>query len=178
MALIRWDPTPELQSLQSEFNRLFDAFFGESSGADSERSRWLPAMDLLERDNEYVLRLDLPGVDPKDVKVELENNVLTVSGERKAQHEERRDGAYRLERGYGRFARSLTLPEGVDPAQIAARLENGVLEVRVPKPEERKPQRIAIDIAQGAPVIDAKRVESGTGEQAGAAQDQPVGAAA
>jgi len=150
MALIRWDPTVELATLQKEMNRLFDSFFGEGAAANGDRSRWLPAMDLLERENEYVLRVDLPGVKPEDVKVELQNDVLTISGERHAEHEERKEGAYRLERGYGRFTRSLTLPEGVDPAKIAARLENGVLEVIVPKPEERKPQRIAIDVAQGA----------------------------
>jgi len=156
MALIRWDPNRELQTLQSEMTRLFDAFFGDGAPADRARSRWLPALDLLERENEYVLRVDLPGVRPEDVKVELEDGVLTISGERRAEHEERKEGAYRIERGYGRFVRSVTLPEGVDASKIAARLEDGVLEVHVPKPEDRKPQRIAIDVAKGPAQVTAE----------------------
>jgi len=176
MALVRWDPTRELATLQSEMNRLFDAFFGEGASVNGERSRWLPAMDLVERDNDYVLRVDLPGVKPEDVKVELEDDVLTISGERRAEHEERNEGAYRLERGYGRFVRSLTLPEGVDASKIAARLENGVLEVTVPKPEERKPQRIAIDVAQGSSA--ASEAAQAKGEGAAAPEGQPAAAQA
>lgn len=156
MALIRWEPVRELHSLQNEMNRLFGAFFdapGVGNGGASG-TRWLPAMDLIETDDHFVLRADLPGLSEDDVKVELEDNVLTVSGERKAEHESRKEGFYRLERAYGNFARSLTLPEGVDGENIAASFDRGVLEVRIPKPEQRKPRRVSIGVGGKTPAID------------------------
>src|SRR5262249_35225919 len=165
MALIRWEPVGERQPTQQDWNRLFGAFFypQAAAGPNGARRRWTPAMDLVEEDDHFVLRADLPGVGEDDVKVELEDNVLTVSGARHTQHEDRKDGYYRVERASGRFSRSLTLPEGVDAAAIQARLEHGVLEVRVPKPEERKPHRIAIEVgANGkAPVIEGAETASG-----------------
>ena len=113
-------------------------------------------MDLTEEDDRYVLRADLPGVREDEVHVELEDNVLTISGERKSEHEERKEGLYRLERASGSFSRSLTLPEGIDPDSIQARFDKGVLEVRVPKPEQRKPRRVAISVGGTAPVIEGE----------------------
>jgi HSP20 family protein len=157
MALIRWEPARELQSIQQEMNRLFGTFFDSPTGAGNGGSRrWIPAMDLVEEGDHYVLRADLPGVSEGDVKVELEDNVLTISGERKSEHEERKDGFYRVERASGAFSRSLTLPEGTDPDSIQAHFEKGVLEVRVPKPEERKPRRVEINVGETAPVIEGK----------------------
>jgi HSP20 family protein len=144
MALVRWEPVREISSIQSEVNRLFNTFFDTPVTA-SER-RWIPAMDLVESEDHFVLRADLPGLMQDDVDVELEDRVLTVSGERKAEHEERNEGYHRVERAYGRFSRSLTLPEGVDAEAVEAHFENGVLEVRIPKPEQRKPQRVAINV--------------------------------
>jgi HSP20 family protein len=145
MAFIRWEPVRELNSIQSEMNRLFNGFF-DSPTATNGRSlrRWIPAMDLSETEHEFVLRADLPGLEEKDVNIELEDNVLTVSGERKSEHEERKEGYYRVERASGKFSRSLTLPEGVDPEKIIATFENGVLEVQIPKPEQRKPHKVTI----------------------------------
>jgi HSP20 family protein len=155
MALIRWEPARELHSLQQEMNRLFGSVFDpQSTGGGG--GRWIPAMDLVEEGDHYVLRADLPGLSEDDVKVELEDNVLTISGERKSEHEERKDGYYRVERAAGKFSRSLTLPEGVDPESVQAHFKNGVLEVRVPKPEERKPRRVAISVGDKAPVIEGK----------------------
>jgi HSP20 family protein len=96
-----------------------------------------------------VLRADLPGVTEEDVSIEVENDVLTVSGERKAEHEQRGEGYHRLERAYGSFLRSLTLPGGVDPDAVQASFERGVLEVRIPKPEQHKPRRVAISVGGG-----------------------------
>src|SRR5436190_8003608 len=153
MALIRWEPAREVNSLQSEMNRLFNTFFGDSpAGEAGNFRRWVPAMDLVETDDHFVLRADLPGMSEEDVSIELEDNVLTISGERKSEHEERREGYYRLERATGAFSRSLTLPQGVDPNAIQARFDKGVLEVRVPKPEERKPRRVAISVGESAPL--------------------------
>ena len=145
MTIVRWEPFRELHTLQNEMNRLFGSVFdpqGGNSGAVARR--WMPAMDLVETGDHFVLRADLPGMSEDDVKIELEDGTLTVSGERKAEHEERGEGYYRVERGFGSFSRSLTLPQGVDPEAVTASFDRGVLEVRVPKPEERKPRRIEI----------------------------------
>ncbi len=149
MALVRWEPARELHTIQQEMNRLFNTFFdAPASGGNGGNGgrRWVPAMDLVETDDHFVLRADLPGLDQSDVKIEVHENVLTVSGERKYEHEAKKDGYYRLERGSGHFSRSMTLPDGVDPDGIAASFEKGVLEVRVPKPEQRKPRRVEISV--------------------------------
>jgi HSP20 family protein len=146
MALVRWEPVRELDTIQGEMNRLFDTFFanGRSNGADSRSRRWVPAMDLMETDDALVLKADLPGLERDDVSIEVKDNVLTVAGERKAEHSEKADGFYRVERAFGSFARSLTLPDGIDAEQVAASFDRGVLEVRIPKPAERKPHRVEI----------------------------------
>ena len=148
MALIRWEPLGELNTIQSEMNRLFNNFFEGTAPSNGPAGvpRWVPAMDLVETEDEFVLRADLPGLSEGDVGIELEENVLTISGERKVEHEEREGGYYRVERGWGSFARSLTLPEGVSAENIRASFDRGVLEVRVPKPEESKPRRVAITV--------------------------------
>jgi HSP20 family protein len=150
MALVRWEPVRELTSLQTEMNRLFNTFFDAPSssggGNGGALRRWLPPMDLVETDDHFVLRADLPGLSEDDVNIELEDSVLTVSGERKAEHEDKKEGFYRLERSFGQFRRSLTLPDGVDADGISAAFDKGVLEVRIPKPEERKPHRVAIQV--------------------------------
>jgi HSP20 family protein len=156
MALIRWDPAGELSSLQSEVNRLFNSFFDvpAAPGNGATLRRWVPAMDLVETDDHFVLRADLPGLSQDDVSIELEDRVLTVSGERKTEHEDRKEGYYRVERAYGSFSRSLTLPEGVDAEAVEASFDRGVLEVRIPKPEERKPRRVAINVGEGRKTIE------------------------
>jgi HSP20 family protein len=161
MALIRWEPARELQTIQQEMNRLFGTFFDAPGNGESIASRrWIPAMDLVEEGDQFVLRADLPGVAEGDVNVELEDNVLTISGERKSEHEQRRDGYYRLERAAGRFSRSLTLPDGVEPQSIDAKFEGGVLTVRIPKPEQRKPRRVAINVGEKSPVIEGGESKS------------------
>ena len=142
MAIVRWDPVRELDSLQGDMNRLFDRFF-EGRGGNGNR-RWIPAMDLVETEDHLVLRGDLPGVREDDVEIEIKDNVLTVSGERRAEGEEKSQGFYRVERSFGSFSRSLTLPRGVDADSIEAKFDNGVLEVRIPKPAEAKPTRVQI----------------------------------
>jgi HSP20 family protein len=103
-------------------------------------------MDLVETDDHFVLRADLPGLSEDDVKIEVENDTLTISGQREERHEQKKEGFYRLERATGAFSRSLTLPEGVDPEQVSASFDRGVLEVRIPKPEQRKPRRVEISV--------------------------------
>jgi HSP20 family protein len=144
MTIVRWEPFRELQTLQSEMNRLFSSTFEPRENGGSVARRWMPAMDLVETGDHFVLRADLPGLGEDDVKIELEDGTLTVSGERRAEHEGGDEGFYRVERAFGPFARSLTLPQGIDPEGVTAHFDRGVLEVRIPKPEERKPRRIEI----------------------------------
>jgi HSP20 family protein len=155
MALVRWEPVRELSSLQNDMNRLFNTFFDTTTPGNggSAPRRWIPAMDLVETDDQFVLKADLPGLTEEDVSIDVEGDVLTVSGERKAEHEDKREGYVRVERSFGAFRRSLTLPEGVDPEAVTASFDRGVLEVRIPKPEQRKPRRVAIQVGSSpAPV--------------------------
>jgi HSP20 family protein len=109
MALIRWEPVREMDNLQSEMNRLFEGFLGARPGNGGRR--WIPAMDLVETEAEFVLRADLPGLSEEDVVIEVKDNVLTVSGARRTEHEQKDEGYYRVERAFGSFSRSLPLPE-------------------------------------------------------------------
>jgi HSP20 family protein len=142
MAVVRWDPTRELESFQTDMNRLFDGIF-RSPGGNSLR-RWIPATDLREESEDLVLTIDLPGMSEDDVNVEINDNVLTVSGERKDSREDRSENVYRSERTFGQFSRSFTLPEGVDGDRVTGLFDRGVLELRVPKPAARKPKRVEI----------------------------------
>lgn len=143
MALVRWEPVRELSSLQQDMNRIFNGFF---DGQAPQTSRWLPPMDLIETREHFVLRADLPGVTEQDVKIELDNNLLEISGERRFEQREDEQGSYRLERAQGHFSRSLTLPEGVDEEGISASFDRGVLTVQIPKPPQRRPRRVEIGV--------------------------------
>jgi HSP20 family protein len=138
MTIVRWEP-------MREFDRLFNTLLESPGGDGATLRRWMPAMDLLETESAFVLKADLPGMGEDDVNIELEDSTLTVSGERKTTHEDTSEGYLRVERASGAFRRSLTLPKGVDPESVTASFDRGVLEVRIPKPEERKPRRIAIN---------------------------------
>lgn len=152
MALVRWEPVRELHSIQQEMNRLFDTVFDSPApSATGGTRRWIPPMDLVETTDHFVLRADLPGLGEGDVKLEVQDKVLTVSGERRFEHEAKRDGFVRIERGAGSFSRSLTLPDGVDLDAITASFDKGVLEVRIPKPEQRKPRRVEIAVGDSGP---------------------------
>lgn len=145
MAIVRWEPLREFSTLQNEMNRLFGTVFdtpAQSNGGTLRR--WMPAMDLVETEGHFVLTADLPGLGEEDVSIEVEERVLTVSGERKAAHAGAKEGYHRVERAFGAFSRSLALPEGVDAEAVEASFDRGVLEVRIPKPEARKPRKIAI----------------------------------
>ena len=145
MTIVRWEPLREINSLQSEMNRLFNTVFDTpSNGSGNVLRRWMPAMDLVESGDHFVLRADLPGMGEDDVNIEFEDGTLTVSGERKAEHEDSNEGFHRVERSFGSFSRSLTLPQGIDPEAVTASFDRGVLEIRLPKPEARKPRRISI----------------------------------
>jgi len=148
-SLIRYAPDRRLSPVETEINRFFNSFFDNSTPVAGGSRRWIPALDVVEGEGEYVLRADLPGLTEQDVKIELQDNVLTIAGERKSESEERKQGYYRLERSSGSFKRALTLPEGVDASKVTASFDRGVLEVHVPKPEQVQPHKI--EIAVGGP---------------------------
>jgi HSP20 family protein len=169
MAITRWEPARELQSIQRDFNRLFGSFFDTPTTRGNVRSlrRWVPAVDLVEDGDHYVLRADLPGLSEKDVDVEVQDSVLTISGERKSEHEQRGEGFRRVERASGRFVRSLRLPEGVEPEDVKASFDKGVLEVSIPKPEQSKPRRVPISVSGSTPAVEGEPAQ-GEPEQAAA----------
>ncbi len=162
MTIVRWEPLRELGTLQSEMNRLFNTVFDGPTPTGGTMRRWMPAMDLLESGDDFVLKADLPGLSEEDVNIELEDSTLTISGERKTEHQSEGEGYYRVERATGSFSRSLTLPKGVDPEAVTARFDRGVLEVRIPKPEERKPRRISIGLGDSPKTIEGQSTESTT----------------
>ena len=152
MAIVRWEPFRELAALQNEMGRWMNQFVapGAPTGTNGGSSTWLPAVDVWETDSELILSFDLPGIPEDKIAVELDDNVLTVSGERERTQEHTGDRFYRYERRFGTFSRSVTLPSGVNEESIKADYKDGVLEVRVPKPEEPKPKKIQIGSNQGA----------------------------
>ena len=159
MTLIRWQPAREIESLQRLFGSVFHTPTPSPSRTGAVARRWIPAMDLVEGESDYVLRADLPGLSSENVSIEVQDNVLTVAGERKSEHETSDRGYYRLERASGSFSRSLTLPEGVDAATITADFDNGVLSVSIPKPQHVQPQRISIGIGGAEPQVEGPASE-------------------
>ncbi len=148
--LVRWEPFRDIAQMQSEMGRLFDGLF-EGRGRGSES--WVPALDVWETDDELVYAFDLPGLEESEISIEVADDTLTVTGERRRQSEERNDRYFRFERRYGSFSRAVGLPAGVDESKIVASYKDGVLEVHVPKPEEAKPRRIQLGAAP--PDVDA-----------------------
>jgi len=153
MAIVRWQPFQDLPSIQERMNRLFDDSFrglGRSGSEDDWAfgGSWAPSVDIFEHDGHIVLKAELPGIDPKDVDVRVENNVLTLRGERKLDSEVKREDYHRVERAYGKFSRSFTLPSVVDTEKIKADYTNGVLQVSLPQKEEAKPKQIAISVGK------------------------------
>jgi HSP20 family protein len=142
--LVRWEPFRELAQMQSDMGRLFDGLF-EGRGRGTQT--WVPALDVWETESDVVYAFDLPGLAEDEISIEVADDTLTVTGERRRATEEQGDRFYRYERRYGTFSRAVGLPAGVDDSKIAAAYKDGVLEVRVPKPEEAKPRRIQLGSA-------------------------------
>ncbi len=143
MSLSRWfnnyDPFEEIRDIQKRFNHFFGEINAGLSKSDKgEQSFWRPRVDVRETEKEYLIHADLPGLDKEQVDIELDNGTLTISGERNFEKKEENEQYHRIERGYGRFMRSFSVPENLDPATISAKFEKGVLEVSIPKPVEKK----------------------------------------
>jgi HSP20 family protein len=153
MAIVRWEPFRDLVGIQDRMNRLFDeAFRGVPRGASDEDwalgGSWAPAVDIYEQGGAIVLQAELPGVDPKDVDIRVENNTLTLRGQRQLDKEIKREDYHRVERAYGTFSRVFTLPTVVDTQNIKADFKDGMLRLTLPKREEAKPKQISINITK------------------------------
>jgi HSP20 family protein len=141
--ITRYSPLRELLTMNDRLNRVFDEALGQQAGA-LDSGQWAPAVDLREEENQFVLEADMPGMKKEDMDIHLENGILTIQGERRFEAEARKDNYHRIERAYGKFIRSFTLPTRVKADAIAASYKDGILEVVIPKAEESKPKKIAI----------------------------------
>ena len=144
MAMIRWDPFRDLMSIQNELNRLFGRTYGGEAGPPAATGAWVPPLDVYDTNEHFVVTMDLPGIEPDSVDVTVEDSTLTVSGSREVSSEMQEENYLRVERRYGQFSRSLSLPPSADPTRIEARFDKGVLTIQVPKAEEAKPKKITI----------------------------------
>lgn len=154
MTLMRWNPAPDtdtpaggILSMQREINRMFDSFFRGGAGEDEGLfpSAWIPAVDLAESDGEFTVKAELPGIDRSDVRITMQDNVLTIRGEKKQEKEEK--GKYRrVERSYGAFERSFALPAPVKSDRVEAAFRDGILTITLPKAEEARPRQIDVKV--------------------------------
>src|SRR2546421_446797 len=173
MSIIRYDPFRDLKTLQDEVNRLFSTNFSRSFGDEGiSRSAWAPSVDIFENKDEIVLEAELPGMNREDFELTIENNVLTLRGERRFEKKDEADNYHRVERAYGAFTRSFTLPQTVSAENATAEYKNGVLRVVLQKREEVKARRIEIageGAGSGTPKTIEAQAESTEGESKKAA---------
>ena len=144
-----WDPIREMEEMQSRVASLFGRRLPlKKDGGEEELTltEWIPAVDIVEDDKEYTIKVELPGVNKEDVRVSVEGGVLSISGERKTEKEEKNKKYHRIERTYGSFARSFTLPEGTASDRVGAEFKDGVLKVHLPKDEKAKPKSIDVKV--------------------------------
>ena len=147
MSLIRWQPIDDAVALRQQMDHLFDTFLGGKSLV-STKGQWIPTVDETETDDEILVKVELPGVDEKNISVKLAGNTLTVKGERESEKEEKGKHFHRMERHYGSFERSLVLPASVEPDKVKADFKKGVLEVHLPKKPESKSKDIAVNVSK------------------------------
>lgn len=146
MTLVRWMPRRDIMSVQQEINNVFNSLFGNTRTADADdfETSWAPRLDVSEDKDHYNVKVDLPGMKREDVKITLRENILNVRGERAEDAKREGESFHILERRFGKFSRSLTLPTNVDASNIAARMADGILTIAIPKAEESKPREISI----------------------------------
>ncbi len=158
--LTRWEPFREFSTLQDRMNRLFRESYSEGGRDESlTTSSFAPAVDVYEDEHNVTLKIEVPGIEEKDIDVRLENNTLTVHGERKIEKEEKEENYRRVERQYGSFTRTFTLPTTVDSEKVSATYDKGVLKISLPKKAEAKPKQIKVNIG-GAKVENEKTLEA------------------
>lgn len=159
--LTRWDPFREFSTLQNQMNRLFQESFGQQPGREEAltTSVFAPAVDVYEDEHNVTLKVEVPGIDEKDIDIRVENNTLIVHGERKFEKDEKEENYRRVERQYGSFTRTFTLPSTVDPDNIQADYDKGVLKIRLAKKAEAKPKQIKVNVG-GQKAIEGKEAKS------------------
>jgi HSP20 family protein len=162
--LTRWDPFREFSTLQDRMNRLFQDSFGQGREEALTTSSFAPAVDVYEDEHKITLKIEVPGIDEKDIDIRVENNLLTVHGERKFEKEEKEENYRRVERQYGSFTRSFNLPSTVDSENITAEYDRGVLKVQLAKKAEAKPKQIRVNVGS-AKAIEGKEAK-GAGKAA------------
>lgn len=151
MAIVRWNPSRELLNVEREFNRFFNSignrfFLKDSDNDEYENAVWTPLTDISETDDNYLLKVDLPGIKKEDVKISFNDGKLTISGERKQETEEKDSKYHRVERSYGKYFRSFSLPQKIKEDKIDAEFKDGQLKITVPKAEEAKPREIEVKV--------------------------------
>ena len=148
MSIMRWRPTRDIASIREEMNRLFDNFFSSvpERGRSLLEGEWAPSLDVAETDEEVIVTAELPGIKQEEVDITIADNVLTLKGEKKEEKEEKKKNYHRIERTYGSFQRSVSLPTGVQADKAKATYKDGILNITVPKVEESKPKQIKIDV--------------------------------
>jgi HSP20 family protein len=149
--LVRWEPFREIAALQNDMGRLMSAFLGQANGETTGRP-WVPAVDVWETEKELVYAFDLPGIPEDKISVEFDDGALTISGERERTDEVREEGFYRYERRFGSFSRTVGLPQGVIEDAVKADYRDGVLEIKITKPEAPKPRRIQVGSGKGSAI--------------------------
>src|ERR1700736_5334906 len=157
--LTRWEPFREFSTLQDRMNRLFRETQGSSQDEALTSSSFAPAVDVYEDEHDVTLKIEVPGIDEKDIDVRIENTTLTVHGERKIEKEEKEENFRRVERQYGSFTRSFTLPSSVDPGQVTAHYDKGVLKIKLAKKAEAKPKQVKVNVG-GEKTLEARAPEA------------------
>ena len=152
MPIVKWEPLRDLMTAQRDYDRLFRDFFSAQAGETEISTRsWAPPVDIYETDNDLVMKVELPGVEPKDVEVRVEDNNLYLKGERKFEKEVNEQNYHRVERSYGSFARSFSLPSSISADKVKAEFKDGLLVLTLPKREEAKPKTIKIEVSKSEP---------------------------
>ncbi|HWP46168.1 MAG TPA: Hsp20/alpha crystallin family protein [Candidatus Limnocylindrales bacterium] len=147
MAILRWDPFRDLSIIQERMNKLFEESIARSRGEEgTSLAAWVPPVDIYETKDAIVVKAELPGIDQKDIEVQVHDNILTIRGERKFESDVKRENFHRIERAYGTFQRSFSIPNTIRQDQVKARFHNGILEITLPKMEEAKPRQIKVDV--------------------------------
>src|SRR5512146_77554 len=154
--ITRWDPFREMSTLQDRMNRLFSDQLGAITHDEALTGAFVPPVDVYEDENSIQVRLEVPGIDEKDIDIRLENNVLTIRGERKFEKDEKEENFHRVERRYGSFTRSFTLPATVNPEDVQADYDKGVLKIRLAKRAEAKPKQIKVNV-NARKTLEAKK---------------------
>jgi HSP20 family protein len=158
--LTRWEPFREFATLQDRMNRLFRESYGQDSREEAlTTSTFAPPVDVYEDEHSIALKIEVPGIDEKDIDVRIENNTLTVHGERKFENEEKEENFRRVERSYGSFTRSFTLPTTVDPEHVTADYDKGVLKIKLAKKAEAKPKQIKVNVGSQK-MVEGKEAKS------------------